>query len=388
MSTTFVHQLVPSVVPGDATTGHTLQVQRLLRDLGYESEIFALAIHPLLEHRARLIEELRGPSRRDRFLVYQCSAVSELGDWVVGRRESVAVDYHNITPPEFFHRFDPGIALSLHAAQVQVAQLSVRAALGICDSRFNAADLRARGFRATPVAPILLDLREFDAEPDPATAVALEHARREGSSQWLFVGGIAPHKAQHRLVQALAVYRSVYDPGARLSLVGRAVSPGYDAALRTLVGALGLDGAVDLPGAVSHEQLVAYYRAADVFVSLSEHEGFCVPLLEAMHHGVPVVALGAGAVPETLGVGGLLLDDPAPQHVAAALHRVLADRATRAVLVEAGRARLVHFALARTRATMAGVVRRWVAAGGVWPDAAPRDGTDDVADDALVAVTV
>jgi len=362
VSAPVVHQLVPSVVPGDATTAHTLQLQLLLRDLGYDSEVFALAIHPRLEHRARLIEELRGPSRRDRFLVYQCAAVSELGDWLLGRREAVAVDYHNITPPAFFRRFDPGIALSLHAGQVQVAQLAARAALGICDSTFNATDLRARGFRTTAVAPILLDVTAFDAEPDPATVAALERARTPGSSQWVFVGGIAPHKAQHRLVQALALYRAVYDPAARLALVGRAVSPGYDAALRALVGALGLDAAVDLPGSVTHEQLVAYYRAADVFVSLSAHEGFCVPLLEAMHHTVPVVALGAGAVPETLGTGGLLLDDPSPPSVAATVHRVLADAGTRAALVAGGQARLAHFALARTRAVMAGVVRGWVAA--------------------------
>ena len=357
---------MPSVVPGDATTAHTLQVQRLLRDIGFESEVYALAVHPLLEDRAHLIEELRGPTRRDRFIIYQYSAVSELADWLVGRREPVALDYHNVTPPELFRPWDPGIALSLCAAQVQVAQLAARTSVGICDSHFNAADLRSRGFRATVVAPILLDVGEFDADPDPLTAQALERAHQAGSSQWLFVGGVAPHKAQHRLVQALAVYRTVYDPGARLSLVGRAVSPDYDAALRALVQRLGLDAAVDLPGGVSHEQLVAYYRAADVFVSLSEHEGFGVPLLEAMHHGVPVVALAAGAVPETVGVGGLLLEERAPHAVAAAVHRVVADAGARAVLVDTGRARLVHFGLDHTRAIMAGVVRRWVAGGGTW----------------------
>jgi glycosyltransferase involved in cell wall biosynthesis len=366
LSPTAVHQLVPSVVPGDATTGHTLQVQRLLRDIGFESEVYALAVHPDLEDRVQLIEELRGPTRRDRFIIYQYSAVSELADWLLGRREPVALDYHNVTPPELFRPWDPGIALALHAAQVQVAQLAERTSVGICDSKFNATDLLSRGFRATVVAPILLDMGEFDADPDAPTADALERAQLAGSSQWLFVGGVAPHKAQHRLVQALAVYRTVYDPAARLSLVGRVVSPAYDAALRGLVQRLGLEDAVDLPGGVSHEQLVAYYRAASVFVSLSEHEGFGVPLLEAMHHGVPVVAYGAGAVPETVGVGGLLIEERAPHVVAAAVHRVVADAGTRAVLVDAGRARLVHFDLDHTRAIMADVVRRWVAGGGTW----------------------
>jgi glycosyltransferase involved in cell wall biosynthesis len=366
MSAVAVHQLVPSLVPGDATAGHTLQMQGLLRDLGYDSEIYTLAVHPALEKRAKLVEELRGPTRVDRFLIYQYSAVSELADWLIGRREQVALDYHNVTPPGFFRPWEPGIALSLLAAQVQVGQLAPRLRLGICDSTFNAGDLGGRGARATTVAPILLDVHDFEAEPDAATASALAAARRGDGAQWLFVGAIAPHKAQHRLVQALAAYRRAFDPRARLSLVGRPVSRTYDAAVRGLVHRLGLEHAVDLSGGVSDAELAAYYRAADVYVCLSGHEGFCVPLLEAMHHEVPVVALAAGAVPETLGTGGLLLDDPSAHRVAAAVGRVLTDDAVRAALVAAGRARLETFGLARTRAVMAAVVTRWVAAGGQW----------------------
>jgi L-malate glycosyltransferase len=360
-----VDQLVPSAAPGDATTAHTLQVQRLVRDLGMESEIYALAVHPGLEGRVRLVGEMRG-SRSEQFLLYQYSAVSGLADWAVARGVPVALNYHNVTPPELFRPWDPDIALSMHAAQVQLAQLAPQTSVGICVSRFNAADLRSRGFRSTVVAPVLLDLEEFGAAPDPATLAALEQRRAGGAPHWLFVGGIAPHKAQHRLVQALATYRAVYHPRARLSLVGKVVAPGYHDALRALVQRLGLEDAVDLPGAVSHEQLVAYYRAADVFVCLSGHEGFCVPLLEAMHHRLPVVAFRAGAVPETLGQAGILLDDRAPHVVAAAVHRLAADETVRDVLADVGKARLAHFSLERARGVMAAVLRRWLAGGGAW----------------------
>jgi len=112
-------------------------------------------------------------------------------------------------------------------------------------------------------------------------------------------------------------------------------------------------------------------------VSASRHEGFGVPLLEAMYHGVPVVALGAGAVPETVGEGAVVIDDDAAHRVAAAVHGVLGDDRGRAALVAAGRARLAHFTLERTRAAMAHVVRRWVDAGGTWPaDAGAHEGTD------------
>ncbi|MHB8594182.1 MAG: glycosyltransferase family 4 protein, partial [Acidimicrobiales bacterium] len=359
MSDRAVHQLVPSAVPGDATTAHTLQVQRALRDGGFESEIYALAVHPALGHRVRLVEELRGPSRPEHHLLYQFSAHSTLADWLIGRREQVALNYHNITPPRFFHDWDHGIALAMLAGEVQLAQIARLTSLGICDSAYNAADLGRRGFTSTIVVPILLDLEDFDDEPDPAAVARLEHRRQSGGSSWLFVGAVAPHKAQHELVQALAVYRKVFDPGARLTVVGRPVSPTYADALHRYVGALGLEDAVDITGAVTHQELVAHYRDADVFVSLSRHEGFCVPLLEAMHHGLPVVARPAGAVASTVGQGGLLVDSGAPHDVAVAVARVMADPGLSARLVSAGRDRLALFGLRRTAAAMVSAVRRW-----------------------------
>jgi len=376
-----VHQLVPSVVPGDATTGHTLRVQQALRSAGYESEIFALAVHPALESRVRLVRELGGPSRPDGHLLYQFAAFSELADWALGRRERLAVNYHNITPPHFFHRWDHAIAEALLAGEVQLGQLARRPLLGIGVSEFNAADLRRRGVRDVTVAPVLVDVRDFEAEPDPATMAALEARATPGGSTWLFVGALAPHKAQHELVQALAVHRRVFGPGARLHLVGRVVSSAYARAVRCLVEELGLTDAVDITGGVSHDQLVAYYRQADVFVSLSRHEGFCVPLLEAMHHGLPIVCRRAGAMAATVAEAAVLLGATedndaaaATQHVAAAprqavlsahevaaaVDRVSEDRPLADRLVAAGHRRLRRFELARTSAEMVHAVESWM----------------------------
>ena len=367
---TAVHQLVPSLQPGDATTAHTLEVQRLLRDLGFDSEVYAQAVHPALSPRARLVERWAGPGARDQFLLYQYAAVSGLADRVVGG-SPVALNYHNVTPPELFRPWDRDIALSMQAARLQLGQLAPHLSLGVCVSSFNADDLGRYGVRPRVVAPVLVDVAAFDDEPDVAVLDRLARHRDAGALNWLFVGGIAPHKAQHRLVQALAVYRATYDRRARLSLVGRVVAPGYAAALQALVDRLDLGDAVDLPGSVSHAELVAHYRGADVFVSLSAHEGFCVPVLEAMHHGVPVVALGAGAVPDTVGDGALVLDESNPAGVAAAVHRVVHDRPLRDVLARAGHGRVAHFSLARSRDRMGTVLRRWVAAGGVWPAQEP-----------------
>lgn len=356
---TAVHQLVPSMVPHDATAGHTLQVRRALREAGFESEIYALAVHPALERHVRLAHELPGASRADGHLIYQLSACSPLADQLLGRREQVALNFHNLTPAHFFHRWDRGISLALHAAQVQLRQLARRRPAGICDSAFNATDLQACGVARTTVVPVLVDMAELDVEPDPDTAAVLDR-RSGGGATWLFVGTVAPHKAQHELVQALACYRRAYDPGARLVLVGRSICPSYDRALRRYVADLGLADAVHVVGEATQAELAAHYRHADVFVTMSRHEGFCVPVIEAMVHDLPVVARPAGALAETVAGAGVLVPDGGAPAVAAAVARVLDDAALRAAVTTAGRSRAEDFSLGRTRAAMVAAVRGWV----------------------------
>jgi glycosyltransferase involved in cell wall biosynthesis len=217
----------------------------------------------------------------------------------------------------------------------------------LSDSRYNEAELVEAGYRATAVAPVLIDLEALSAH---AAGGAEADVEARVGLRVLFVGRITPNKAQHDLIKALAVYRRLYDPRARLHLVGGVAAPRYQTALEGFVAALGLEEAVTLTGAVPAGVLAAHYRDADVFVCLSEHEGFCVPLLEAMHHGLPVIAYAAAAVPETLAGAGVLLTDKSPATVAAAIHAVVSDTGVRDALVAAGGTRVKDFALERTRA--------------------------------------
>ena len=165
----------------------------------------------------------------------------------------------------------------------------------------------------------------------------------------MFVGRIAPNKTQHDLVKAFAAYRAFHDASARLTLVGGGVDSAYGNTLQRFVHALGLDDAVSMTGAVSPAQLAAYYTTADVLVVTSEHEGFCVPLIEAMYYELPIVAFGAAAIPETLGTGaGLLLAEKDPFTVAAAVDHVVRDAGLRKQLVATGTARAREFDVART----------------------------------------
>jgi glycosyltransferase involved in cell wall biosynthesis len=171
------------------------------------------------------------------------------------------------------------------------------------------------------------------------------------------VGRLAPNKCQHDLVAAFAAYRAAYDPGARLTLIGSEAAPAYSDALYGLIDDLDLHGSVTIAGSVTDGELSAYYDDADVFVCLSRHEGFCVPLLEAMRHDLPVVALAAAAVPDTVGDAAVLVDDSSPTLVAATVHQLLGDDAFRGQLVTAGRAVLAAHSLAASSATWIDLLR-------------------------------
>jgi len=344
---TAIHQFLPRLAPRDAIGGHTLRIQEALVARGVTSDIYVAEADPEMKGRAHHYLDFAGPRHGEpTWLLYHASIGGALGEAVLHRREPVIVDYHNVTPPEYFEAWQPEVSVLLAAGRRQLAALAGRSVLGVADSGFNVGDLREVGFGRTGVVPVLLDLEGLVGECDVGLSERLSGA---AGGCWLFVGRLAPNKAQHDLVKALAVYRRVYDPDARLVLVGAGSSAAYEVALRRFVVELGLEGAVELAGSVSPGELGAYYRGADVFVCVSEHEGFCVPLLEAMAHGVPVVAFGAAAVPETLGDAGLVLDVKSPGVVAAAVSRVLGDAVLREGLVGAGRARLAEFSLERSR---------------------------------------
>lgn len=346
---TAVHHFVATYEPG-AIGGHIVETQRLCRELGWESEVFTEHLRGLPGRDYRDYPKL---AKADDILLYHTAIGSPVSDFVMSRTERLVVDHHNLTPASQFAAWEPSMVHALAWGRSQLAGMADRAVLGLADSSYNESELRDVGFRHTRVAPILFDFSQFDREVDGSLA---ERLRAEGPA-WLFVGRIAPNKAHHDLIKAFAVHHRVYDGSMRLRIVGGSASDRYVEALHALVSALQLDDAVDFTGSVTDAELAAHYAAADVYVSTSDHEGFGVPLLEAMHNGVPVVAFGSTAVTETIGAGGICLPSKEPSRVAAAVHLVLSDADLRARLVAAGRAHLGEFALPVTRERMAVALR-------------------------------
>ena len=345
-----LHQFVPTLDPG-AVGSHLLTIQRVLREAGWESEVFSEHTKRPYERAAHVYTDYGKsiPAHDDDILVYHIAIGSWVADWLLTQRPRRLVVYsHNITPPSWFERWDPNLNYGLGWGLAQLGQLGRRAVLGIGVSGYNEAQLRGYGFRHTAVVPILIDPAALATPADAATVAGLSAP----GATWLFVGRLAPNKCQQDIIKAFALYRRVYDPTARLWLVGASSSDVYAIALSSFAADAGVAEAVEFTGSVSNAELAARYEAADLFVCLSEHEGFLVPLLEAWHHRLPVVAYAAAAVPETLGGGGLLLSDKTPGTVAAAAARVTSDPAVRGALVAAGESRLDDFSLVRTSSRM------------------------------------
>lgn len=345
-----VDQYLPGFAPYDAIGSHTLQLRRVLRQAGYDSDIWAEHIVGDLDSEARpYLEDDHRPSDA-RILLYHTSTSSPMAAWMAGRaeKETVIGDYHNITPGQFFARWEPHIAEAMDEARRELSMLAPVTQMSFADSGFNEAELVDLGYKQTMVCPILVDLDEYHLPPHPRTLDYLQSRREHSGAQWLFVGRVAPNKCQHDIVGAFAVYRRLFDPGARLALVGGGTSPNYLHAVERLVHDLELGDSVEVMGSVTSAALLAYWAVADVFVCLSEHEGFCVPVVEAMELGVPVVAFASSALPETVGDAGVLLEDKDPLTVAVAVDEVCRPGPVRDRLVELGHQRAADLSLPNT----------------------------------------
>ncbi len=355
-----VHQFTAVLTGRDAVGHHTLAVDRLLRDIGAQTRIYAAHVNSDLKHRVTHFRHHRDDPAPD-LAIYQASTGSPVADYLLERSEPVMVNYHNMTPAGFYYPWKPHLGAELDQGRRQLALLCEQAYLGIADSEFNAEELRSLGLGRVEVVPVLVDGAVLPSRWGPVGGSAPGGCAGSPATV-LFVGRLAPNKCQQDLVAALAVLRR-WRKDVELVLVGASSADVYSQALRGFAVELGVGDAVRFAGSVSSEELAGWYRRADVFVCLSAHEGFCVPLVEAMAWGVPVVAAAAAAVPETLGGAGLLLADKSPVVVASAVQRVLEDSGLREGLVRRGLMRAQQLSPEAARQRMRDVLKPLVAGG-------------------------
>jgi glycosyltransferase involved in cell wall biosynthesis len=338
-----IHQFVPVLHGGDAVGRHTLGLREAIVARGFESRIYVDTVDAATGALTSPALAYRAEARADDVVLYQFATASPMAAWLAARRETLVVNYHNITPPELLAPWDNHLALGQVRAQAELGLLVQRAALAVADSHYNREHLVAAGFRETAVVP-------------PSAALApeiLATARRSaapsgdgGGARWLSVGRIAPNKAIEDTIAALLVTRRQSDPAATLLVIGKPATSSYAEALQRYVASLGLSDAVTFGGHASDTTVAAAYARADVLVVTSVHEGYCVPVVEAMTVGLPVVAFRQGALPEVLGEAGVLVDSKDPYTLAATIATVVRDAAWRARLAERAARRLAELDLA------------------------------------------
>ena len=335
MRSAAVHQLLPVFSYGDAIGGAVLRMRAMLRHLGFRSVIYADLVDRRLGREARPADELAGRLGRDDVLLYHLSIGSPLARLVEATPARRVLVYHNITPPDFYRGTSPRVVYWLERGERELRRLAPLADLVVGDSTYNLEAPLAAGARRHAVIPPPVDLGRLAPRPSTPGRPPVV----------LFVGRIAPNKRQEELIRVLAAARATTLPEARLVLAGSADDTGgYLAGLRRLAERLGVDGAVEIPARrLSDAELGAHYAAASVFACASDHEGFCIPLLEAMAFSVPIVAHAAGAVPETLGGAGVLTGSRDPLVWAELVARLVDDPALRGALAAAGRGRLADF---------------------------------------------
>ncbi len=340
-----VHQFHSGTAVGDAITNQMFELQRLLRELGLESEIFAEHIAPGLQDRIRSVHGYGG-SESDLLLLHHSMGYDAFDD-VISLPNDIVTVYHNVTPEQYFD--NEVTRRHIRLGREQLMALARRSLFGIADSNFNRREMLAVGFRRVEVLPVRVDFTEF-ADVNIGTGVR--------SNDWLYVGRIIGNKCQHDLVTAFAHYHRTFDQEAQLLLIGDTAATDYVDVVRSEAERLGVADHVIIMGKVSDKLLRSAFAGAGVFVSVSEHEGFGVPILEAMAAGVPVVAYGAAAIPETMSGAGIMLHTKDPAVVAASVQAIQSDPELRQRLIGRQLARIEQVRSFDSRALLRRVIDR------------------------------
>jgi L-malate glycosyltransferase len=336
-----IHQWVPAAHKGDAIGDSARRVRTLLRRMGHDSEIFSLTIDDDLRHDIRPFSD--PASRAGDVTIFHFALPSPMSAAFGTLTRGRVLQYHNVTPARFFAPYSPALFRLASIAREELSSLVSATDIALGDSAYNREELDELGFSRTGVLPIAVDTDRLTNAPRQPV---LEEILDDGLVNFLFVGRIAPNKKIEDHIKLAEQYKRYIDAYYRFIFVGRYdVVPRYYAAIRALLAEYKmLEDRFIFTGPVPDNELAAYYRASSVYISLSEHEGFCVPLIEAMAMDVPVLAYRAAAVPDTLGGAGVQFAPKDLEYAAELLGMLAFEDRPREEVIEGQRLRLRDFA--------------------------------------------
>lgn len=348
-----VTQLLPSVHSGDAVGDSAYEIHQALLARGITSTILGVNIDAHLKDRAVEFSQFARYDSPDTTHIYHFAVPSPMTYAFKAAKGRKVLIYHNITPPHFFERFSEELVTITTTGRHEIQLLAEATDLGLADSEYNRLELERYGFKQTGVFPILLDFAKYALPPDPDILKRYD----DDHVNILFVGRVTPNKKQEDLIKAFYAYKQYVNPKSRLLLVGKyQEKETYVTFLRELIADLGVTD-VHFCGHVTQEQVNAYYRVADVFLSMSEHEGFFVPALESFYFQVPVVAYNCTAVPYTMGNAGVLINEKRYADVAEMIQTVIENQSLRQTLLQAQTDRLKDFQKEKILAALWGYLR-------------------------------
>jgi len=314
-----IDQILPAFTGGDAISNYAVELRKLFRNWGFRSEIFVPASN-FAESTSQICRPLSKHSRlssSENIIIYHFSIGDLTADYFQKARGVKIIIYHNITPAHYFSIVKPEMAIALKQGRQKLIELAKITELALGVSEYNRKELDEAGFRRTGVIPLTIDWSGMDGEPDQS----LINKYSGRGEIILFVGRVVPNKKIEDLLKAFFHFKLI-KPEAHLILLGNyRDTPDYYEFLQRIIRGLSLRDVI-FTGHTTHDELLAYYQLADLFLCLSEHEGFCLPLMEAMHFGIPVLAYAAAAIPDTLGNSGVLIREknfPAIAEMAAIL---------------------------------------------------------------------
>lgn len=336
-----IHQLVAGFAGGDAISNEARLFQKMFTGWGFQSDIYCETrrVLPELRKHAIDLQHCLSNLQPQDILLLHLSMGSEVNE--VFRRANCrkVLLYHNITPSSFFTLVNPTTAALLDRGMTQAASLAGVARLNLADSEFNASEMRSMGYRDVRVFPLALDLQEHRRAPDRSVTSRFN----DGKVNILFVGRCVPNKKIEDLITAFAYFQKYLEPQSRLLHVGScAGAERYKHLLMARVRELDLKNVV-FTGAVDQNALDTLYSISHVFLCMSEHEGFCIPLLEAMHAGIPVLAYSAAAIPETLDTAGILFTEKNYPLISETIRRVVSDTELRQAVISRQFERIARF---------------------------------------------
>lgn len=351
-----IHQIAARLEYGDAVSNHVLEIDRALAAWGYETGIFANTTDEFgasVTRPDREYAEHMG-SESDLLIYHYSVYCSNYKQYLETRNRRILI-YHNITPPEFFAPYDKGVAEFCRLGRELLPGLA-GCDLALGDSEYNRLELVRMGFdpEKTGVLPIFVNCGGLLQRKKDEGVLSMYG----GAFKVLFVGRAVPNKRIEDVLRAFFYYNRCIDSSSQLFIVGPSWVDRYDEQLRWLADSFGLMGRVHFTGRVSDSELASYYQASDLFLSMSEHEGFAVPLVESMAFDLPVLAYNSTAIPYTLDGAGLTFTDKDPARVGELMEVIRSDEKVRSALVASERERLEHFSPEAVRETLRGALSR------------------------------